>query len=201
MNVTEQDLRERYETLNTEQLIELQAHGGLTEMAARVLEQVLAERSVSVEERVAVASAVEKRAAARDAMTAALASLEARLGAQVIDFVVTTTILLLSMMIWMAAAPLGVLGFILALAYLLLADGLPGGQSVGKRALGIAVIDQRTKRACTYGESFVRNLPLTLLGIIDWAFIFGRTRQRLGDRLASTVVVRVERRGWAAVGW
>lgn len=46
MKVTEQDLRERYEALETEQLLELQAQGTLTETAARVLEQVLAERSV-----------------------------------------------------------------------------------------------------------------------------------------------------------
>lgn len=201
MKVTEQDLRERYETLETEQLIELQAQGGLTETATRVLEQVLAERSVSTEQRVAVTAEVKERAAAREAMMAALAPLEARLGAQVIDFVVTTIIILFSVLVFRAAIPLGIAGLFLAVAYLLLADGLPGGQSLGKRVLGIAVIDQRTNRPCTYGESFVRNLPLTLLGIIDWAFIFGRKRQRLGDMMASTVVVRVSRRGQAVAEW
>jgi hypothetical protein len=47
MKVSEQDLRERYESLETEQLIELQAKGGLTEVATRVLEQVLAESYTS----------------------------------------------------------------------------------------------------------------------------------------------------------
>jgi hypothetical protein len=46
MKVTEQDLRERYETLETRELLELQAQGTLTETAARVLEQVLADRAI-----------------------------------------------------------------------------------------------------------------------------------------------------------
>jgi hypothetical protein len=35
MQVTEQDLRERYASMETEQLLELQAQGNLTESAAR----------------------------------------------------------------------------------------------------------------------------------------------------------------------
>jgi uncharacterized RDD family membrane protein YckC len=201
MKVTEQDLRERYESLETHQLIELQTRGGLTETATRVLEQVLAERSVTTEERVAVASEVKQRVAEQDAMKAALASLEARLGAQLLDFVVTLVILLFSLLLWNVAVPLGSLGLGAAVAYLLLADGLPRGQSIGKRVLGIAVIDRRTHRPCTFGESFVRNLSLMVLGFFDWIFIFGRARQRLGDMMASTVVVNVNSREAAAVKW
>jgi uncharacterized RDD family membrane protein YckC len=107
-------------------------------------------------------------------------------------------IMILSGFILIAARPLGILGFLLAVLYLLLADALPGGQSVGKRALDIAVIDQNTRQPCTFGQSFLRNIPLMVLGMIDALFIFGRTHQRLGDRVAKTMVVRLSPRATAA---
>jgi uncharacterized RDD family membrane protein YckC len=164
----------------------------LTETATRVLEQVLAERSVSAEHRVAIASDLKQQAAAQNEKMAALASLWTRLGAQLIDSVITLFILVMSALFWLAAPLLGSLGAIGAVVYLLLADGLPRGQSVGKRALHIAVIDQRTHKPCPYGQSFMRNFLLALLGIIDWIFIFGRMHQRLGDIAANTIVVRLE---------
>ena len=39
----------------------------------------------------------------------------------------------------------------------------------------------------------MRNLLLVLLGIIDWVFIVGDTRRRLGDRAAYTIVVKIDR--------
>ena len=83
------------------------------------------------------------------------------------------------------------IGVFLFVVYLLFADALPNGQSVGKRILGIAVVDGRTGRPCSVAQSFTRNLLLHLLGIFDWMSIFGRTRQRLGDMLARTSVIRV----------
>lgn len=193
MKVTEQDLRERYETLETRELLELQAQGTLTETAAGVLEQVLAERSVSTEARAAVAAELKEEASARNEEMGSLASPGVRLGAPLIDTVLIVLIVFLSALVGMAAPSLGLLGVVVALAYLLLADGLPQGQSVGKRVLDIAVIDRRTLRPCTYGQSFLRNFLLALLGIFDWIFIFGRTHQRLGDRAANTIVVRLKR--------
>jgi hypothetical protein len=38
----------------------------------------------------------------------------------------------------------------------------------------------------------VRNISLLILTWIDWIFIFGERRQRLGDKLANTVVVKVD---------
>ena len=73
--------------------------------------------------------------------------------------------------------------------YTLLADGLEGGQSVGKRLVGIRVISMETGAPCTYGQSFVRNLLLMILGPIDWIFILGERHQRLGDKAAGTIVV------------
>jgi hypothetical protein len=153
MKVSEQDLRERYEGMESEQLLELHTRGSLTEAARRVLEQVLVERSVSAEKRASLESEIKQRAAARDEEIASLASLGERLGAQCIDFVVVVVILLLAFLFF-------------------------------------PVVHRHTRNPCSYTQSFVRNLLLSLLGIIDWLFIFPRPHQRLGDILANTNVVR-----------
>jgi uncharacterized RDD family membrane protein YckC len=110
----------------------------------------------------------------------------------VIDSCVVVLILGFAFGFGIAAPTVEIVGVLLALAYLLLADGLPGGQSMGKRILGIAVVDRRTHEPGTYGQSLGRNLLLAVLGIFDWVFIFGHTRQRLGDRAANTIVVRLK---------
>jgi uncharacterized RDD family membrane protein YckC len=71
------------------------------------------------------------------------------------------------------------------------ADALPGGQSLGKRALGTAVVDARTGLPCGPWQSFVRNLLLGILGPLDWVFIFGSRHQRLGDLAARTIVIQI----------
>jgi uncharacterized RDD family membrane protein YckC len=86
------------------------------------------------------------------------------------------------------SAVLTTAGIVWAIGYLFLADGLPGGQSLGKRWLGMAVLDAETGRPCSFGQSLVRNLLLTILGPLDWIFIFGERHQRLGDKLANTIV-------------
>lgn len=82
------------------------------------------------------------------------------------------------------------MALLFGIGYVFLADALPGGQSFGKRMLGIAVVDPRTGYPCSAGQSFLRNLPLAVLGFLDWVFIFGERRQRLGDMVAGTLVVR-----------
>ena len=78
---------------------------------------------------------------------------------------------------------------LLGALYTLFADGLEGGQSIGKRLVGIRVISLETGAPCTFGQSFVRNLLLMILGPIDWIFILGERHQRLGDQAAGTIVV------------
>lgn len=72
--------------------------------------------------------------------------------------------------------------------YILFADGLHQGQSFGKRILGARVVDASTGKPCTYVQSLIRNI-FYVFGILDWIFIFGEKRQRLGDRVANTIVV------------
>jgi uncharacterized RDD family membrane protein YckC len=73
--------------------------------------------------------------------------------------------------------------------HILLADGMEGGQSWGKRVVGTRVVDAATGAPCTFWQAFVRNVLLSLLGPIDWLFIFGERHQRLGDKAAGTLVV------------
>lgn len=75
------------------------------------------------------------------------------------------------------------------LFYYLFSDGFTGGQSYAKRMFGMHVIDAKTRTPCSFGQSFLRNLLLLLLGPIDAIFIFGERRQRLGDMVAGTVVI------------
>ena len=86
---------------------------------------------------------------------------------------------------------LAMLAGVLAIAYYLFADALPDGQSLGKRWLGMAVLDAETGAPCTPWQSFVRNVLLYILGPLDWVFIFGERHQRLGDKAAGTIVVDV----------
>jgi uncharacterized RDD family membrane protein YckC len=80
-------------------------------------------------------------------------------------------------------------GFAWAVFHGLLADGLRNGQSLGKRLAQTRVIQAATGKPCTYWQSLVRNLVLLFLGPIDWIFILGERRQRLGDMVVGTIVV------------
>lgn len=81
---------------------------------------------------------------------------------------------------------LSILGFFL---YLLLCDGLPGGQSLGKRFTKTAVVHVVTEKPCSFWQSSVRNFSM-VLGVIDAAPIAGKQRRRLGDYLGRTKVVQ-----------
>jgi uncharacterized RDD family membrane protein YckC len=80
-------------------------------------------------------------------------------------------------------------GMAVFVLYLLFQDGLPGGQSVGKRIVRTAVIYVATGRPCSLLGSAARNI-IQVLGVFDWIFILGGKRQRLGDMLVGTVVIR-----------
>jgi uncharacterized RDD family membrane protein YckC len=122
-----------------------------------------------------------------------LASLPQRLAAQFLDGLVAAAPPVAAFLLTFVLHGLGivliVLTCIFAFLYTLLADGLEGGQSYGKRMVGIRVVSMQTGAPCSFGQSFVRNLLLMILGPIDWIFIFGDRRQRLGDKLAGTIVV------------
>jgi uncharacterized RDD family membrane protein YckC len=121
------------------------------------------------------------------------ASRGSRLGGQLLDGLITFGPLLLSFAVGAVNETVGgiatIASLLFAVAYYFFADAMPGGQSLGKRAVGTAVISEKTGEPCGVGQSFVRNLLLYILGPIDWVFIFGEKHQRLGDMVAKTIVV------------
>ena len=113
-------------------------------------------------------------------------------------------------------------GFFAGLTYLLIADGLFEGRSVGKKLIGLRVIiynnaDKVT--ACSFKESIYRNFPFAvgfmvfgifnIMPIIGWIFSFiaaavvvlfeslvllgSEKGMRLGDELAKTHVIEEKR--------
>ena len=85
-------------------------------------------------------------------------------------------------------------GWIVAAVYLLFRDGL-GGRSVGKRLVGLKVVD-RSGQPCTAFRSFIRNILLLIMLLLPAALIIeyialrvSKLEQRIGDRLAGTCVM------------
>ena len=123
----------------------------------------------------------------------ALASRLTRLVGQFVDGLIGFAPLIAAAMVSVINQRLGsilvIAGAVFAVAYYFLADGLEGGRSWAKRWFGLAVVDARTGEPCGFGQSFVRNFLLAILGPLDWVFIFGGRKQRLGDIVAGTLVV------------
>ena len=84
---------------------------------------------------------------------------------------------------------------VLLAVYYLTRDALPmlGGQSLGKKLLGIRVLKQDSLETTRgeFGIVFLRTFPaiLPILNIVDAIYIFSKSRQRIGDRWAKTIVV------------
>lgn len=126
-----------------------------------------------------------------------------RIGAQVVDTVLMVALLYLGYAVADAAAPADyrgtaavglLLGAVAALLYGFLLEGYWDGYTVGKRAFGIRVVTETGGR-CGYRAAFVRNLLELVDGILYYlvgfvAMALSDRRQRVGDRVAGTVVVR-----------
>lgn len=123
-----------------------------------------------------------------------LAGVGRRWGGQMIDTLVTYLLFIVvakvAEFIHLPPTVVAVLALGSAACYYLLSDALPNGQSVGKKLLGMSVIDERSYLNCNIYQSFVRNITTPFLSILDWIFIFFGSRKRLGDMLASTIVIR-----------
>ena len=98
-------------------------------------------------------------------------------------------------------------GWLAGLGYVLIADGFSGGQSLGKRLIGLQTVIPRTQEASGFKESIIRNLPLAAAYLLyqvpylGWVvaaaiagfealLIIGNDRGlRLGDEIAHTQVL------------
>ena len=192
MKTEAEALRQNYELMETEELMDRYERGSLTDVANSVLRQVLRERGV------ADAKIVELSLGKDGAQTSTdpeLASLSERLFARAIDFLVYGVIFIVGAPLNKALGSTStglILIFLIYLFYLLLADALPNGQSIGKKVLNISVVSKEAHLPCTPLRSIARNLCF-LTSFVDWLFIFGRDRQRLGDKIAGSIVVRKAR--------
>jgi uncharacterized RDD family membrane protein YckC len=89
-----------------------------------------------------------------------------------------------------------ILGWIWAFLYTWTKDALPflGAQSIGKRIMGIRVVNVNTGKPIKsdYGAAIIRQLSLVipLLGIVDACMVLSSERRRFGDKWAKTVVVK-----------
>jgi len=98
-------------------------------------------------------------------------------------------------------------GYFAGLTYLLIADGLFDGRSIGKRLIGLKVVNPEAMSTCSFKESIIRNFPFAvgyiLMEIPLIGFIFpiiilileglltigSSTGMRVGDELAKTQVI------------
>ena len=111
------------------------------------------------------------------------------------------------MLVAAASQVIAPVGWVSGLAYALIADGFPGGQSVGKRLIGLQTVVPRTKEFSGFRESIIRNLPLAFayllysIPYVGWLLagavvifealllIGNEQGVRLGDEVAGTQVV------------
>lgn len=90
----------------------------------------------------------------------------------------------------------GILLILIPLAFQMLKDSFGRGQSPGKKALKLMVIDLETNMPCTRQKSFLRNIIMTLIGIVPMLgfiepimILVTSDGRRLGDRAANTMVI------------
>lgn len=72
-------------------------------------------------------------------------------------------------------APIGSLA---ALTYSFIADGFFDGRSLGKKLIGLRVVNLKTGKPCNYKDSIFRNIPIgitvmfALIPILGWILLF-----------------------------
>jgi uncharacterized RDD family membrane protein YckC len=114
-----------------------------------------------------------------------------RLGAYLVDVIALGVIYFILLVI---SRPLAyAVGTILSLVYFTYFEGSASGQTVGKRLLGIRVIDFSSGGPIGYGRAFVRWIARILSGIVCllgylW-MLWDKEKQTWHDKLATTVVV------------
>ena len=120
-----------------------------------------------------------------------LASVWSRLGALLVDLLVMFFIIIVGgefmMQLGIKSEALAVYP-ILFLYWYLIAKKYPC-QTLGKKFFHIATVDSRTLKQPKLWQVVVRNL-FRWFYVVDAVFMFGHKRQRLGDLVAKTIVVK-----------
>lgn len=139
-----------------------------------------------------------------------LAGLGSRTGAAMIDLLIQTAA------IFAVAVVAGLFGdagmavavtaaFLIVLGYPVAAETLAGGQTLGKRALGLAVV-RADGAPVTFMASIIRNV-LRVVDVLPGTYLVGAIaifasarNQRVGDMAAGTIVVQRVKAGTHLVG-
>ncbi len=74
---------------------------------------------------------------------------------------------------------------------ILLMDGVKKGGGFGKRLMSLQIIRLKDGKPANLKDVFVRRFA-GLFQPIDWLFATGKERQRMGDKLAKTIVVQLD---------
>ena len=82
-------------------------------------------------------------------------------------------------------------GTAIGAAILFFMDGFGDGQGAGKKLLSLQVLRLKNGKPCSFKDSFVRRLT-SIFQPLDSFWTFGKQRQRMGDKLAETVVVKLD---------
>lgn len=183
----ESTVRDSFRRMSTEELIDRKQSGNLTSVGRSLLDEELKARNVSEDDYVQILPEERKDDAV---LVGSVAKLTTRFFARVVDSGVAVSFFFVPAAWFSDIGGFSILGY---MAYTAFADALPGGKSLGKRLANIRVVDVKTKRPCSCGQSLKRNLLLTLpfIGILDaWSIFFGIHNQRWGDKWANTIVLR-----------
>ena len=81
-------------------------------------------------------------------------------------------------------------GTAIGASILLFMDGFSDGQGPGKKLLSLQVLRLKDGKPCTFKDSFIRRLT-SIFQPLDSFWTFGKQRQRMGDKLTETVVVKL----------
>ena len=88
------------------------------------------------------------------------------------------------------------IGILIAAAYFTYFEGSPSGQTVGKRALGIRVIDFGAGGSIGYGRAFIRWIGRYVSAIVIFLgyfwMLWDKEKQTWHDKFANAVVVPVD---------
>jgi uncharacterized RDD family membrane protein YckC len=191
MSAMADQLRETYQSKETDELVEVAGKTTLTDTAYEVLDEILVSRGVNMDSVRALRAKNAETERTENENLERLASIPRRIIAKIIDtWGIAAVIGLFAGLLSLISPVVGETAYGILLlpwfAYFFFKDGL-SGQSIGKRMLKIRVVHHETKRPCSFGQSFGRNL--SGLFIFDWLFALGEKRMRLGDMIANTEVV------------
>ncbi len=70
-------------------------------------------------------------------------------------------------------------------------DGVKNGAGFGKKLLSLRIVRLKDGKPANFKDAFIRRFS-AIFQPIDWLFALGKEKQRMGDKLAETVVIKLD---------